>query len=224
MMEAHDTNQPLNQGELEEEKKTVEVSEAITETPTEEVTAEVQPEAAPKPATKEDVLNQLKELAQDAENANKQEIDNLKQSFYKLHNAELEAAKVQFTDNGGNIEDFVAEEDPTEEEFKRLMGVIKEKRSKQVAELERQKKEGVSRKLCAFELVDKGIPRHGYEIADAEGNIIGVVTSGTMSPVLKKGIGMGYVKPEFAKAGTEICIKVRGRNLKAQVVKAPFRK
>ena len=84
------------------------------------------------------------------------------------------------------------------------------------AELERQKKEGVNRKLCAFELVDKGIPRHGYEIADAEDNIIGVVTSGTMSPVLKKGIGMGYVKPEFAKAGTEICIKVRGRNLKAQ--------
>ena len=84
--------------------------------------------------------------------------------------------------------------------------------------------EGVNRKLCAFELVDKGIPRHGYEIADAEDNIIGVVTSGTMSPVLKKGIGMGYVKPEFAKAGTEICIKVRGRNLKAQVVKAPFRK
>ena len=53
------------------------------------------------------------------------------------------------------------------------------------AELERQKKEGVTRKLCAFELVDKGIPRHGYEIADAEDNIIGVVTSGTMSPVLK---------------------------------------
>ena len=55
MMDAHDTNQPLNQGELEEEKKTVEVSEAITETPAEDVTAEVQPEAAPKPATKEDV-------------------------------------------------------------------------------------------------------------------------------------------------------------------------
>ena len=65
MMDAHDTNQPLNQGELEEEKKTVEVSEAITETPSEETTAEVQPEAAPKPATKEDVLNRLKELAQD---------------------------------------------------------------------------------------------------------------------------------------------------------------
>ena len=85
---------------------------------------------------------------------------NLKQSFYKLHNAELEAAKVQFTDNGGNIEDFVAEEDPTEEEFKRLMGVIKEKRSKQVAELERQKEENLQVKLSIIEelkeLVESG--------------------------------------------------------------------
>ena len=90
--------------------------------------------------------------------------------------------------------------------------------------LEKQKAEGVTRKLVGFEMVDRGIPRHGYEIADAEGNVIGVVTSGTMSPVLKKGIGMGYVKPEFAKAGTDIFIKVRNKNLKAQVVKAPFRK
>lgn len=66
-------------------------------------------------------------MHKDAENANKQEIDNLKQSFYKLHNAELEAAKKQFTDNGGAEEDFVPEEDPVEVEFKRLMGVIKEK-------------------------------------------------------------------------------------------------
>ena len=160
MMDAHDTNQPLNQGELEEEKKTVEVSEAITETPAEDVTAEVQPEAAPKPATKEDVLNRLKELAQDAENANKQEIDNLKQSFYKLHNAELEAAKKQFTDNGGAEEDFVPEEDPVEVEFKRLMGVIKEKRSKLVAEQERQKEENLQVKLSIIEelkeLVESG--------------------------------------------------------------------
>ena len=92
------------------------------------------------------------------------------------------------------------------------------------AELERQKKEGVTRKLCAFEMVDKGIPRHGYEIVDAEGNVIGNVTSGTMSPVLKKGIGMGYVKPALAKSESEIFIKVRNRNLKAQVVKPPFRK
>ena len=92
------------------------------------------------------------------------------------------------------------------------------------AELERQKKEGVSRKLCAFELVDKGIPRHGYAIVDAEGKEIGHVTSGTMSPVLKKGIGMGYVQTAYAKPGTDIYIQVRNRNLKAQVVKAPFRK
>lgn len=92
------------------------------------------------------------------------------------------------------------------------------------AELERQKKEGVAHKLCAFELVEKGIPRHGYEIVDAEGNAIGVVTSGTMSPVLKKGIGMGYVKTEHSKVGSEIYIKVRNKSLKAQVVKAPFRK
>ena len=92
------------------------------------------------------------------------------------------------------------------------------------AELERQKKEGVTRKLCAFELQEKGIPRHGYEIADAEGNVIGVVTSGTMSPTRKIGIGMGYVKPEYSKVGTEICIDMRGRKLKAVVVKPPFRK
>jgi len=92
------------------------------------------------------------------------------------------------------------------------------------AELERQKKEGVVRKLAAFELCEKGIPRHGYDIVDAAGEIIGVVTSGTMSPVLKKGIGMGYIKPEYTKPGTEIFIQVRGRNLKAEVVKTPFRK
>lgn len=92
------------------------------------------------------------------------------------------------------------------------------------AMLEQQKKDGVSRKLCAFELMDKGIPRHGYEIVNEKNEVIGTVTSGTMSPVLKKGIGMGYVKPEYAKVGTEIFISVRGRSLKAQVVKPPFRK
>ncbi len=90
--------------------------------------------------------------------------------------------------------------------------------------LEKEKAEGVSRKLCCFELVDKGIPRHGYEIVNAEDEVIGNVTSGTMSPVLKLGVGMGYVKPEFAKPGTEVYIKVRNRNLRANVVKPPFRK
>jgi aminomethyltransferase len=88
----------------------------------------------------------------------------------------------------------------------------------------KQKTEGVSRRLIGFELMERGIPRHDYEIADANGNIIGKVTSGTMSPMLKIGIGMGYVKPEFSKIGSEIFIPVRGKALKAKVVKFPFYK
>ncbi|WP_291529793.1 glycine cleavage system aminomethyltransferase GcvT [Bacteroides sp. UBA939] len=90
--------------------------------------------------------------------------------------------------------------------------------------LEKQKAEGTVRKLVGFEMIDRGIPRHGYELFSADGEAIGVVTSGTMSPTRKIGIGMGYVKPEYAKAGTEICIDMRGRKLKAVVVRPPFRK
>ncbi len=92
------------------------------------------------------------------------------------------------------------------------------------AELERQKKEGVARKLAAFVLQEKGIPRHGYDIVDGEGNKIGVVTSGTMSPFLKVGIGMGYLQPAYTAVGSGIYIQVRNKNLKAEVVKTPFRK
>ena len=92
------------------------------------------------------------------------------------------------------------------------------------AELLRQKKEGVSRKLVGFEMVDKGIPRHEYEIVDAEGNEIGEVTSGTMAPSVKKPVGMGYVKTAFSKEGSEIYIKIRDKALKAVVVKFPFYK
>ncbi|MBW9278028.1 glycine cleavage system aminomethyltransferase GcvT [Bacteroides fragilis] len=90
--------------------------------------------------------------------------------------------------------------------------------------LEKQKAEGTVRKLVGFEMIDRGIPRHGYELTTAEDDKIGVVTSGTMSPIRKIGIGMGYVKPEYSKIGTEICIDMRGRKLKAVVVKPPFRK
>lgn len=90
--------------------------------------------------------------------------------------------------------------------------------------LEKQKAEGTVRKLVGFEMIDRGIPRHGYELVTAEGDKIGIVTSGTMSPTRKIGIGMGYVKPEYSKVGTEICIDMRGRKLKAVVVKPPFRK
>lgn len=92
------------------------------------------------------------------------------------------------------------------------------------AALELQKKEGVTRRLVGFEMQDRGIPRHGYGLQDAEGNNIGTITSGTMSPTRKIGIGMGYVQPAFSKPGTEIYVDVRGRRLKAVVVKPPFRK
>ena len=87
-----------------------------------------------------------------------------------------------------------------------------------------QKEEGVSRRLRGFEMIDRGIPRQHYEICDAEGNNIGEVTSGTMAPALKKGIGMGYVKKGFTKFDTEIFIKIRNKLLKAKIVKLPFYK
>ena len=85
-----------------------------------------------------------------------------------------------------------------------------------------QKNEGVSRRLRGFVLLEKGIPRHGYELADSGGNIIGNVTSGTMSPVLGKGIGLGYVAKEYAAFGTGIYIKIRNKTIPAEIVKLPF--
>lgn len=90
--------------------------------------------------------------------------------------------------------------------------------------LKKQKEEGVSRKLVAFEMVDRGIPRHDYAIEDAQGNLIGKVTSGTMSPSMKIGIGLGYVNTEFSKLDTEIYINIRDKGIKAKVVKLPFYK
>lgn len=88
--------------------------------------------------------------------------------------------------------------------------------------LKKQKEEGVKRKLVGFKMVDKGIPRHDYSIKDATGNSIGKVTSGTMSPVLGVGVGLGYVSTEHSSPGAEIFIDVRGRALKAQVSKLPL--
>ena len=91
-------------------------------------------------------------------------------------------------------------------------------------ELEQQKAEGVSKRLIAFELLDRGIPRQHYPILNGDGNPIGEVTSGTMSPMLKKGIGMGYVDVEHAKKGSEIRIGIRNKQVAARVVKLPFYK
>ncbi len=92
------------------------------------------------------------------------------------------------------------------------------------ASLQQQKQTGVDKKLVGFEMVDRGIPRHDYEIVDAEGNNIGRVTSGTQSPSLQKAIGLGYVSNAFAKEGSEIFVKIRDNKVKAKVVKPPFYK
>jgi aminomethyltransferase len=90
--------------------------------------------------------------------------------------------------------------------------------------LKNQKEEGVMRRLVAFEMIDRGIPRHDYRILDLQGNEIGMVTSGTMSPSLKKGIGLGYVSTSEASLGTEVYIEIREKGVKAQIVKLPFYK
>ncbi|CEN40654.1 glycine cleavage system aminomethyltransferase GcvT [Capnocytophaga cynodegmi] len=86
------------------------------------------------------------------------------------------------------------------------------------------KENGVDKKLVGFEMQEKAIPRHGYEIVDNQGNVIGNVTSGTMSPSLGKGIGLGYVPTELSKLGSEIFIQIRKNKVPATVVKLPFYK
>ncbi|MGI9527686.1 MAG: glycine cleavage system aminomethyltransferase GcvT [Weeksellaceae bacterium] len=88
--------------------------------------------------------------------------------------------------------------------------------------LKKQKEDGVTRKLVAFKMIDRGVPRHDYDLVDADGNKIGHVTSGTQSPMLKEGIGLGYVTVENSKIGTTVYVQVRKKHLKAEVVKLPF--
>jgi aminomethyltransferase len=90
------------------------------------------------------------------------------------------------------------------------------------AAIKQQKEEGVKRKLVGFKMIDKGIPRHDYVLKDAAGSVIGKVTSGTISPMLNVGIGLGYVTTENAAMGSAIFVDVRGKALQAEVVKLPF--
>ncbi|TYB73182.1 glycine cleavage system aminomethyltransferase GcvT [Bizionia myxarmorum] len=90
--------------------------------------------------------------------------------------------------------------------------------------LAKEKEAGLKRKLIAFELDEKGIPRTGYDIVDADGNVIGTVTSGTMSPSLKKGIGLGYVPMDFTAVDSKIYIQIRKNAIPATVIKLPFYK
>ena len=149
MTDTHDTNLPEKQVELEEEKQAAEVS-ATTETPAEEKTQEKTAESDHK-LSKAEILDKLKAIASDVENTSKADIDSLKQAFYKLHNAEQEAARQQHIDNGGTAEDFVPQPDAAEEEFKKVMSVIKEKRNELSAELEKQKEMNYQVKLSIIE-------------------------------------------------------------------------
>jgi aminomethyltransferase len=90
--------------------------------------------------------------------------------------------------------------------------------------LKKQKEEGVTRKLVAFEMQERSVPRHDYEIVDASGTVIGIVTSGTMSPSMNKGIGMGYVTVANSAVDNAIFIRIRKNDVPAKVVKLPFYK
>ena len=91
-------------------------------------------------------------------------------------------------------------------------------------ELKEQKEKGVLKKLVAFKLLERGIPRKDYQITDENNNIIGITTSGTMGPTVKLSIGMGYVKTEFSAIGSKIYLSIRNKSIEAEVVKLPFYK
>lgn len=152
MTDTHDTNLPEMQAELEEEKQAAEVSETATaETPAEETSTENTTETTVQRLTKAEVIERLKAIADDVENIPKTEIDSLKQTFYKLHNAEQEAARKKFVDDGGAPEDYVPTPDPQEEEMKNIMSVIRSKRSELAAEVEKQKEMNLQVKLSIIE-------------------------------------------------------------------------
>lgn len=149
-MDTQDTNLPLEEGKLEEEKNVPEVSEVVTEETPEETTEENMLAAA-NLQSKQEVIERLKELSANAESTHKQELDSLKQTFYKLHKIEQESAKKKFIEEGGTEESFVPAADNYEAEFKSIMAAIKEKRSTFNAELEKQKEENLQIKLGIIE-------------------------------------------------------------------------
>lgn len=151
MMDSHDTNLPLEQGKLEEEKNVNEVAESQAHTTSEIETVEPNQAANTPKTSKEEIIERLREIAADAENANKQEVDALKQNFYKLHKALQENAKKVFVEGGGAPEDFRYEPDGTEETLKSLLGVIKEKRNALMEAQEKEKEKNLAIKLSIIE-------------------------------------------------------------------------
>ena len=160
MTDTQDTNLPKVEEGLEEAKMTEvtpenvmqepEVKETVAEEAQEVLESAVQEDSTHK-LSKEEILAKIKEIAEDVPNAPKAEIDLLKQNFYKLHNAEIEAAKKAFIESGGNEADFVPEKDTLEDEFKDVMAVIKEKRSLLSAEEDKQREKNYQVKLAIIE-------------------------------------------------------------------------
>jgi aminomethyltransferase len=122
---------------------------------------------------------------------------------------------------GNDIDDTIS---PIEAGIGWAMKFTPEKQFPSRTIFEKQKLEGVAKKRVGLVMIDKGFARHGYALTDESGRVIGEVTSGSISPLTKIGIAMGYVEEAFATPGTIICVDVRGRLLKAEVVKMPFRK
>lgn len=151
MMDSHDTNLPLEDGKLEEDKSSVEATEPKNAETSEAIHAENKSEAAIANQTIEEILIRLKEIANEAGEVDKQEIDALKQQFYKTYKAEQEAAKAKYLENGGEEKAFVPETN-AENEFKAVMGGIKEKRNAVIALLEKQKEDNLKLKE---EIVEK---------------------------------------------------------------------
>lgn len=157
-MDSQETNKPLNQGDLEEEKQTEQAApkqeEASTQEAPQEVTTTKEPEAViatPRYNTEEEVLDKLRELAKDDAEPSRQELDLLKQSFYKLHIAKNDAAKKKFVEEGGTEETFTPEPDPLEADFKTFMSKLKEKRNAAAAEQEKLKENNLAFKLSIIE-------------------------------------------------------------------------
>lgn len=151
MTDSLNTNATLNPEQLEEHTEQT-ISEETPQTETSEtVTGSEQTITNEPKRSKAEIITRLNELAQDIENISKAELDTLKQNFYKLHNAETEAAKKDFIDNGGNEKDFVPTPDPDEETYKEIMKVIKEKRSELTAEQEQLKEDNLQKKLAIIE-------------------------------------------------------------------------
>ena len=159
MIEPQETNRPLEEEKLEEKQATEVFTENVVETVETEITEENCDTEENSPITfvaketKEEVIVRLKEIAESEEASNRQELDALKQNFYKLHKAEVETARATFIEAGGDSENFIPKHDELEDEYKSIMAVIKQKRQLFVLQQEKEKEENLQKKLAIIERI-----------------------------------------------------------------------